>query len=187
MPQLREHQLRVGGIAKIITNDWTDRVIAEESVISCLLHDMGNIVKFHDLKDKTWMEIQSEYHQKYGTDAHVATIGILKDAGLPKYVDYIEEEKELYEQTPTEQKIFDIYSKPALIVLYADLRVMPSGVVSIEERTEDLIKRYRNKRTENIYGPPTERYIQKLTNTDVSKISESDVRPLFDELLTMTV
>lgn len=187
MPQLREHQLRVGGIAKLITDEWDDREIARESVLSCLLHDMGNIVKFHDLSDPQWLEVQKYYQVKYGNDAHDATVGILNDAGLYQYVEYIEEEKKLYEQTPTSKEVFDTYSRPAIIVLYSDLRVIPTGVASILERTEDLVRRYRNKRTENIYGPPTEEYVQSLTSVNVASISEEDVRPLFDELLTMTV
>lgn len=187
MPQLREHQLRVGGIAKIITDEWLDRVAAEESIIASLVHDMGNIVKFKDLPDPKWRDVQKIYQERYGIDAHDATVGILKDAGLKKYVDYIEEEKKLFELTPTEMQTFNKFSKPAVIVLYADLRVMPTGVVSIEERTEDLIKRYRNKRTENIYGPPTENYIQTLTSVNVARITEQDVRPLFGTLLTYPV
>lgn len=187
MPQLREHQLRVGGIAKLITDEWDDREIARESVLSCLLHDMGNIVKFHDLSDPQWLEVQKYYQAKYGNDAHDATVGILNDAGLYQYVEYIEEEKKLYELTPTAKEVFDTYSRPAIIVLYSDLRVIPTGVASILERTEDLVRRYRNKRTENIYGPPTEEYVQSLTSINVASISEEDVRPLFDELLTMTV
>ncbi len=187
MPQLREHQLRVGGIAKIITDEWTDKKIADESVMSCLLHDMGNIVKFNDLKDPKWLKVREDCRKIYGAEAHDATVGILRDASLEKYVDYINEEKMLYELTPTKEETFNRFSKPAVIVLYADLRVNPERVVSIEERTEDLIKRYRNKRTENIYGPPTERYVQSLTRVDISNISEEMVEPLFDELLTMTV
>lgn len=187
MPQLVEHQLRVGGIAKLITDEWEDRAVAQECVNACLLHDMGNIVKFRGLTDPAWIAVQKEYHDKYGVDAHEATIGILMDAGLAKYAELIEEEKRLYEATPTERTIFEQYSKPAIVVLYADLRVMPDGVVSIEERTQDLIKRYQNKRTENIYGPPTEEYVQGLTSVEIAKITENDVQPLFDELLTVEI
>lgn len=186
MPQLATHQLRVAGIAKIISAQW-DEETAKQCVIACLLHDMGNLVKFENMMDPDWIRIQARYRAKYGTDAHTATMGILLEAGLPLYADYVQEEADLYHATPTTRAIFETASKPAVMILYADLRVKPAGVVSMEERTRDLIERYKNKRTEMLYGPPLEKYIQTLTSTRVDLITEKDVEPFFAELLTYTI
>ena len=77
MPQLREHQLRVGGIVRLITND-------HDSIITALVHDMGNIVKFDldkpynkiDAVEK-WKIEQEHVRATYGRDAHEATYAIL--------------------------------------------------------------------------------------------------------------
>jgi len=89
MPNLREHQLRVAGVAKIICKSLQEKEVeADTIVIACLLHDMGNIIKFklelfpEFLKPEGldyWKEIQEEYVRKYGKDEHVATIQIAKE------------------------------------------------------------------------------------------------------------
>ncbi|MDP4011467.1 MAG: HD domain-containing protein [Candidatus Roizmanbacteria bacterium] len=89
MPNLREHQLRVAGVAKIICDSLQEaEVDIDMIVIACLLHDMGNIIKFklelfpEFLKPEGldyWKEIQEEYVRKYGKDEHVATIKISEE------------------------------------------------------------------------------------------------------------
>jgi len=175
MPQLEKHQLRVGAIVALITKD-------RDSILTALVHDMGNIVKFSNLPSE-WLPIQAEYIKKYGTDANVATIKILEDAGLTKLKEYMERESEFYQNRMTVTD-FSKISLPALLTLYADTRVAFNGVVPMEDRIVDLETRYNMYRDDRIWGPKLERYIQSLTTTDVATIKEDDVEPLFDELLT---
>ena len=178
MPQLIEHQLRVGAIVKLITND-------KASIITALVHDMGNLAKFSGL-DEHWSQEQTKFWSKYGRDAHEATIKILREAGLDKYRDLIEEEAKFYREV-INLETFETFSLPAVLTLYADSRVAITGVVSLEERIIDLETRYNRKRNDWIWGPKLEKYVQSLTTIDIRSIKDRDVEPLFDELLTYEI
>lgn len=178
MPQLEKHQLRVGAIVALITKD-------RDAILTALVHDMGNIVKFSNLPSE-WLPIQAEYIKKYGTDANVATIKILEDAGLTKLKQYMEEESEFYKNRMSVSD-FSTVSLPALLTLYGDSRVAFNGVVPLEERIIDLETRYEKHRDDRIWGPKLEAYINTLTERDIAHIKEADVEPLFDELLTYTL
>lgn len=188
MPQLATHMLRVAGVGKLITDSWSDRELVRRSVIACLVHDLGNLVKF-ELEPKyqaEWGPKQEELQKKWGHDAHDATYGILRELGMEEYVEFLLAESKLYE-TAAPSKLWPTTPKPALIVLYADLRVVPNGVVSIEERIADLERRYGKGRAEDRWGRQLEEYIQTLTTVNVREINETSVTLLFDELLTMNV
>lgn len=187
MPQLAEHQLRVGGIAKIVANGWEDRELAQKTVLTCLVHDMGNIVKFGNLSDPKWIAVREEFKKKYGRDAHKATCNILKETGLAEYAEYLEEEAAMYRKENLTLSDFENCGRPALMTLYADLRVTPIGVVSMEERIQDLENRYGKPRFERKWNQVLEKYIRSLCKNEPALITEKDVTPLFDELLTIKI
>ncbi|KKU45964.1 MAG: hypothetical protein UX64_C0017G0015, partial [Microgenomates group bacterium GW2011_GWC2_46_7] len=95
-------------------------------------------------------------------------------------------EARLYEIEPTKEDFVAI-PKPALVVLYADLRVALNGVVSMSERIADLAERYKGFRAEERWGESLEDYVQTLTTINVKSITEKSVTPLYDELLTYTI
>jgi len=187
MPQLREHQLRVGGIVRLLTDD-------HDSIITALVHDMGNIVKFDldrpytKINDAIKWKIEQEHVRKtYGRDAHEATFAILREAGLDNYNIYLRDEGRAYDNESLDIDFFANMSKPALFTLYGDMRVSIEGVVSMQERIEDLERRYGAPRAESKWANKLEEYIQSSASIDVNSISEEMVETLFDELLTMTV
>lgn len=198
MPQLVRHQLSVAGITKIITDQWSEKEIARKSVLASLLHDMGNIVKF-DLSDEAqakfqtqkdtpnidlvyWRKVQEKYRAKYGQDAHEATIGILKAESLNEYAEYMIEEANLYHSSPT-RAMLSAASYPAVMVLYADLRVTPRGVVSLDERIDDLQRRYGDFRPESKWGATLEGYVQESSKLNISTIDDEQVTKYAEELL----
>src|ERR1051326_6306162 len=155
MPQLAEHQFRVAAVADLIAQNFEGEIDRENIVKACLLHDMGNIVKFHFDENDTelskllkgqdlgfWKQVQQEYMTKYGQNSHDATGNILKELGIGgrvyELVDCIGFDKGL-ENAQTED-----YGKK--ICAYSDMRVKPQGVVSLEERFSDLRKRYEHHR-----------------------------------------
>ncbi|MBP9670264.1 hypothetical protein KBD75_02595 [Candidatus Woesebacteria bacterium] len=178
MPQLEKHQLRVGAIVALITKD-------RDSILTALVHDLGNIVKFKNINPE-WQSIQERYIAKYGTDANVATIKILEDAGLTKLKQHMEEESDFYKNRMSVTD-FSKISLPALLTLYADTRVAFNGVVPMEDRIVDLETRYHMYRDDRIWGPKLEAYIQAMADRDIASLTEADVEPLFDELLTYTI
>ncbi len=159
MPQLQEHMLRVAGVADFLSRGITRMATRNnaESIITtdyhnivtaCLLHDMGNIIKFdlsqskklinHDLDLKYWGEVQKEFREKYGTDEHIAHTKIAEDIGVSKrVVELINAVSFLGASSNASGNDFG-----KKIIQYADDRVSPFGVVSLEERLADLRARY---------------------------------------------
>ena len=148
MPNLRLHMYRVAGVASVICDNISENIDRESIIAACLLHDMGNIIKFKlDLfptflepegRDY-WQNVQNEYFKKYGKDEHIATLDIAREIGVnDKVMNLLKNigftrAKENYESPDFDVKI----------AAYSDMRVEPHGVVSLEERLRDGRKRTR--------------------------------------------
>lgn len=153
MPQLMEHQLKVAAVAKFICENFTGESDTENIIKACLVHDMGNIVKFDfeyskqflpelsDLKNlEHWERVQAKYRQKYGKDSHKATMGMVNELEVSQRI------KELvdcigFDKGEENAKTEDFAKK---ICAYSDMRVEPRGIASLEERFKGLRHRYQN-------------------------------------------
>lgn len=188
MPQLAEHQLRVGAVGAIVAENWKGEVDLELATKLCLLHDMGNIVKFSELTDPYWRRVQQEYRDRYGKDAHVATKGILAEAGLGHLNRYIDEESELYFAEAGGEEL-EVASPEAVILLYADFRVKPEGVVSYQERVEDLRERYGGGKSPTWYGwtQAFEKWLNNQVELDPAEIDEAAAKKRWDRLLEVEI
>lgn len=151
MPTLAEHQFRVASVAKQICDSIPLSLNVDGVVDVCLLHDMGNIIKF-DLNYfpdflqpeglEYWKKIKDEFIQKYGNEEHVATEKICEEIGLPDI-------EMSYIRAIGFSKIKKVLASDSLeekICLYSDLRVGPYGVLSIEDRLIDGRKRYEGRK-----------------------------------------
>jgi hypothetical protein len=151
MPQLQLHQLRVAAVARLLCESLKQPVDTAGITQACLIHDMGNILKF-DLTYfpdavqpeglKYWEGIKADYARRYGPDEHAATLAIARKLGVSQatlnYLEHIgfsQVSHVLRHGTPEQQ-----------ICCYADQRVAPYGVVSITERLNDGRKRYAGRR-----------------------------------------
>lgn len=148
MPSLQKHMFRVAGVASIICDNFEYELPKGDIVSACLLHDMGNIIKselgyftdFPEYKDiKYWQDVKESFIQKYGLDCHVAVariaeeIGVSEEVvGLVDVVGFSRAEKNFYSKNFAEK-----------ICAYADMRVGPYGVLSLEERFIDAGERYK--------------------------------------------
>lgn len=149
LPNLQDHQLRVAAVADIIADHVDAPVDKNLLVPACLLHDMGNIIKFKlDYFPEVlepeglpyWQGVQDTYTQKYGTDEHYATIEIVKELGLgPDVYNLVACISFLTAQETAESEDFN-----KKICAYADMRVSPNGIVSLEDRFLDTRSRYGN-------------------------------------------
>jgi hypothetical protein len=148
MPILQIHQLRVAAGAKQLCDSLDVPVNTDSIVQACLLHDMGNIIKFQlDYFPESnepegiayWQGVQEEYFAKYGTDEHHATLEILKELNVSPYVynlvDHID--------APRVQEVASDNDLGEKICIYMDNRVTPHGIVSILERNEEVKERYK--------------------------------------------
>ncbi len=198
-PSLQLHQLRVAGVAKIVTEHFKLELNARDVIAACLLHDMGNILKFDftvfpDFSEpegiEYWENIQKEFEQKYGKDQHVATLTIAREIGASRGVleciDIVAFSK--IKQTLTsgtwEQKICE----------YADCRVAPLGVVSLTERLLEGRQRYasrqqdiesfREDRYQELVDAQRELQREIFSHTDITPedITEAAVAPHFEAL-----
>lgn len=199
MPQLSTHMLRVAGVGKIVGENWRGECDSKFVTELCLLHDMGNIVKFELEKAseakfgkienlKHWQKVQRLYRAKYGQSAHTATSGILNEAELGRYVSYIQEEEKLYFAEAKEAELGKA-RVAAIILMYADCRVTPSGVVSYRKRIDDLRDRYGGVASATWYDWTFwfEEWMQTQVKIELDEIREESVAPLFDELLSYNI
>lgn len=149
IPNLQDHMLRVAAVASIICDNFNEPLPKEEIVAACLLHDMGNIIKFdmNSLLDffksegvAYWQKVKDEYIKKYGENEHRATLQIVRNLGFEKllpYVDVVDFKKV--------HNILDNSNFGQKICFYADSRVDPFGVVSIKQRLEEGKRRYSGR------------------------------------------
>lgn len=155
MPTLQLHQLRVAAVSQLICDSILDFEDKKCVISTCLLHDMGNIIKFNlnyfpeFLKPEGleyWQKVKDEYIQRYGTDEHHATqiiISELVDSDkVREYADQVGFSKlqETKKDTSLAKKI----------CAYSDMRVGPHGIISIEERVVDGRKRYEGRKDKTI-------------------------------------
>lgn len=150
MPQLAEHQLRVAAVAYAIEQALFEPIHDEELISACLLHDMGNILKF-DLglfpeylepqgRDY-WEGVKERYRARYGSDEHVATLAIAREIGVSeRTLDYI---AAVGFSKAVENERSDCFEKK--IACYADQRVAPRGIVTLAERLEEGARRYAGR------------------------------------------
>jgi len=149
MPNLALHQLRVAAVASLICDSLMVEVDKDSITKACLLHDMGNIIKFRldhfpELNEPEgldyWQSVRYDFILKYGNDEHQASLKIATELGLsPLVLDLIN----CVDSASVEIiALEDDFNKK--ICLYSDNRVSPHGVVSAEEHSLDAKERYKN-------------------------------------------
>jgi hypothetical protein len=157
MPNLQEHQLRVGAVASVIYKSLTQEKFVgarhRDLLTACLLHDMGNIIKFklgdlHFFGEEGidfWEPVKQEFIKKYGSNEHVATISIARELNVPPSVFSVLENIG-FSKSPKnlEEKVL-----VNMVACYSDQRVGPYGVLSLKERIEDGRKRFLSRVTDS--------------------------------------
>ena len=146
-PNLQLHQLRVAQVAKLICDNFEEQVDTQSIVAACLLHDMGNILKFNfdvfpeftqpEGKDY-WETVKQEFKEKYGNDEHHATLEIAKDLHIEDHI--LELIDAIGFPNADKNVAQDNFGKK--ICGYSDMRVAPKGINSLLDRLSDARKRY---------------------------------------------
>ncbi|MCE9541599.1 HD domain-containing protein [Candidatus Kaiserbacteria bacterium] len=198
MPILQTHQLRVAAVGKVIAESLVTPVDVRSVILACLFHDMGNIIKF-DLGTfpescepegrAFWEKKKADFVRRFGPDEHHATVAIGHELHLPlqvmQYIEGVGFSKL--------ESIRDTHSLGQKIVEYADLRVTPKGVASMDERLEEARIRYAKRRSdfpdeESRYrvlleaAREIERQIFSRTTLTPENISEESLQTLIEEL-----
>ena len=179
---LQEHQLRVAAVASQICDGLTTPVHRTSVIKACLLHDMGNIIKF-DMRvfpeawepegAAYWQAVKDEYIEKYGPDEHHASIVIARELGLNalelaciKSIDFGKTVETLGLDI-IEPKICD----------NADLRVDPHGVVSLAQRLEEGHKRHKGRPDKWLADDVREKIVQACRDMEAQIFAKSKIKP----------
>ncbi len=150
-PMLAMHQIRTAAVALMICDSLSLETDKENIVKACLIHDIGNVIKF-DLKQTKSIfglsdseiieikEIQDEFIQKYGLNEHEATGAIAMELGVSSIIiDLISENR--FINLCTNRHGNDLSLK---ILQYSDSRVCTHGILSYDDRMKDADHRYAN-------------------------------------------
>ncbi|VVB75412.1 Uncharacterised protein [uncultured archaeon] len=153
---LARHMKQVAAVAALICDNSKIKVDKENIVAAAIIHDLGQFIKMKldgenicllDLADQAkidfFKETKKEFIAKYGSDDNIANTKIAREIGAPKKVIELLESKEVKAFAKNWNKKFE-----ERIILYADMRCSPHGVVSLEERLAEGNKRYNLNRDE---------------------------------------
>jgi hypothetical protein len=200
-PTLQEHMFRAAAVGAIITESWKDKSILDKHAVisTLLLHDTANIIKF-DLEGfpqllgtelpriEHWKAVQKDFIKRYGTNEHQAIVAIAREIDVSEYILFLVDHMgaphlyEAVESTDWNQKI----------CCYSDFRSGPFGVLSVNERFDDLIKRYKDRNHHLSSVEKMEQYrnsclelekqLQFYLSIDLQKITDQTVKNLIAKL-----
>lgn len=188
---LRMHQLRVAAVGRFLAERIPD-ADTHLVVSTCLLHDVGAIVKFdfeymrREMPDlcppdeiPQWEVVQESLRTRYGVDEHAASEAIIRELGR-------EDVRTLFNTMGFVhmQEILDADATNALIAHYADMRVGPAGILSLADRMEDASRRYGRAFVESYAGAAVEveRKIFEKIPEQPEDITDARAEPLMREL-----
>lgn len=181
MPMLQLHQLRVAGVAHMLC-DALQQQEKHDVVTACLLHDMGNLIKmtFHHFPEafepegvEFWATEQAAMKEHYGADEHRATIMIAQELGVSDRVIQIIDNIG-FGRIPELLAAEDI---ACVLAEYADLRVAPGGVVSFQERLEEVHRRYAKKEVCIDQSSWYERHMVSIPQVEARLFLDIPLRP----------
>ncbi len=198
---LQMHMLRAASVGALICDNWNfEENIDKDSVVQALLiHDTGNIIKFNldastmltDQEKKNlnfWKTQQKIYKQKFNNDDHKATQQIAREIKVSDKVLYL-----LGNSGSSKlQQVIDSKDYNLAIVTYADLRCAPYNIVSVNERFDDVIKRYKDsdhplsaleevEKRRNL-GIELENILQQFVKINLNEILDESIKPYLEKI-----
>jgi predicted HD phosphohydrolase len=199
-PWLQMHMYRVTAVAATLFDAHRLKDGRDELISAGLLHDMGNIAKFNfetpvtpipEGEIKYWEEVKKSVISKYSVSAHIATLAMIDEIGArPRVREIIDSIN--FSKCDEIQKLDDMSIK---ILQYADMRVIPSGIDSLQARFDDMYIRYAYKR--KVDDVRTSELVQAMKNIEKdlfegislepSDISENSLAKLRDSFSTFEI
>jgi len=185
-PWLQLHQLRVAAVGKMVCEGLGGAADADLIVRTCLVHDIGAIVKF-DLTPEGrshlenlcptedlpyWAGVQKEFRERYGYKESPATDAILRELGL-------EGPRSLFSRMgmANMQRMFEEDDLQAQAAQYGDTRVGPYGIVPFRDRLADVSVRYAEAFAGEGRQDEVSSYIPTLAKIEERLFSGSSIRP----------
>lgn len=143
---LQQHMLSVAEVVLFIKLHWKGPEVNWDNVVTAaLLHDLGNIVRFDFEKHPEFLgedinripelkKLQQRIIARYGNDDHLATQKMLTNIEVGADIMRIILNKSFGNSILIAEET-DWCTK---ILHYADMRVTPSGIGSLEKRLQDI-------------------------------------------------
>jgi predicted CoA-binding protein len=154
--ELQTHMYRVALVwSTIAHHSWLTQDTQEAIKTACLLHDMGNIIKFTFDRPIAWLsvyenpqyrqQVQQDFVKRYGPDEHHATQAIAKEIWVNNTI------QELIASIGYSQIAHHLGTNnfSAKICCYADMCVTPYGIKGMEARMQEAFLRYKGKYWKN--------------------------------------
>lgn len=182
---LQKHMLRVTRVGILITEGWKGEINKDLIIKAGLVHDLANMVKFKLDTVSELIEKQKEVITKYGSDDHTATEKMLREIGVSEEIIEVVQNKSFGNAI----KVVSGDNWPLKILFYSDMRVIPTGVVDLETRLNDVVTRlekYKNNPDKDKLiesAREIEKQIQEKTITELNEISDEEVGKGMESLL----
>ena len=184
---LQQHMLRVAAVALWILERWKGEKLNRRDIVeTLLLHDIGNLVKvtedkFESLFPDTyqmesfqyWKNIRDSIIRRYGRTDTEATANIIKEIGVRDVIVDMIEKKQFINNINTYHD--DNYA--IKICAYADQRVSPNGVLSLENRLNEAIVRYRGVKNASVNSINREELIEYAKKIEMQIFEYVDGKP----------
>lgn len=190
---LQLHMYRVAGVSALICDHFNQDIDRDLIVSSCLLHDMGNIVKFdfslnpekfNDKGINYWKNVQKKIISRYGKDDHEATMNIVEELNVDNKILEIIDNIAFSRA----EAIYKSENYNLKITSYSDQRVSIYGVVSMKERHREGRKRYLKR--PDIKVNTSEKEFEKLSEwmrrLEAQIFDHTDINPKFISEETVT-
>jgi hypothetical protein len=196
---LQKHMLMVAALGSLICEHFANKDLDKDLIVkTLLLHDMGNILKFDferldlfeeaDKKNiKVYKKAQCDYREKYGLDADVATLKIIKEVTTDQRIAKLCEEA----HWTNLKKFINTHSWDIKICIYCDMRIGPFGLLTLTERIKDLKKR-RTEEGEDLddlqkLGILVEKQLNKMTDGYLAAITSNLIEEKREKLLDVSL
>ena len=186
--ELRMHMLRAAAMGKLICSNWTGEKLKEELIVGALLvHDLGNIVKF-TTSDPNLLKLKSDFTAKYSADDHKATEAILRELGFSRdFCFFVRRKVFIYTDRVLQEGDFNLK-----IATYADQRIAPTGVATLQERFDECKIRYNGNPNASVNDPRASEYIKASfeiekqirsnCSIDLAKVTNKDLEKEIEKL-----
>ena len=134
---LRRHMFRVASVAEMVCDNWKGAPLDKDDVVAaCLLHDIGNIVKFDFSKESTikmlgedgksiafWQKVKDDIVARYGKVDNEVNHNMVAELGIDARVLFLVDHMGgIFEN----KKRGD--DRELMVCSYADFRVEPMGI-----------------------------------------------------------
>lgn len=198
---LRLHLARTVAVVRMMLEDDSPGGLRADAQCAMALHDVGNAVKMSDDPETAsrmlqepevtlprWRLYSSFARARYGSDDHAATTAMLTELGVKQHLIELVARK----SSKNLHSILETDSTLEMVVLYADMRVGPEGVVSIAERHREATARLAGTERQGLGGTLTVDDLRALEDEvcrrlacDPAAVTDARAGEILDDCLNM--